>query len=174
MASTFAPYFITTNHHHEHPHILTLRSRSSLPGNPTSHPKPIPYATRTRHSTQQAPKPVFNALAPQPYGASPYPSATEQPKTPASSSILPPPQFQNTLQPSDEDTEPIKQWREKQRKEIEERDARDKEKREEMKNKAEKSIDQFYEDYNKQKEKNIRENKWVLCSSNFPRRAQAQ
>ncbi|KAK1923949.1 clathrin light chain [Papiliotrema laurentii] len=108
---------------------------------------------------EAAPKPVFNALAPQPYGASPYPSATEQPKTPASSSILPPPQFQNTLQPSDEDTEPIKQWREKQRKEIEERDARDKEKREEMKNKAEKSIDQFYEDYNKQKEKNIRENK---------------
>lgn len=30
-----------------------------------------------------------------------------------------------------------------------------------MSDKAEKSIDQFYEGYNKLKEKNIRENKWV-------------
>jgi hypothetical protein len=30
-----------------------------------------------------------------------------------------------------------------------------------MKDRAEKSIDAFYEDYNKMKERNIRENKWV-------------
>lgn len=30
-----------------------------------------------------------------------------------------------------------------------------------MKDKAEKAIDSFYEDYNRMKEKNIRENKWV-------------
>lgn len=30
-----------------------------------------------------------------------------------------------------------------------------------MANKAEKAIDSFYEDYNKMKERNIRENKWV-------------
>jgi hypothetical protein len=30
-----------------------------------------------------------------------------------------------------------------------------------VKDKAEKAIDSFYEDYNRMKEKNIRENKWV-------------
>ena len=101
---------------------------------------------------------MFNALEPQPYGMSPYPPTNAAPARPASS-ILPAPQFSNTLPETEEDTEPIREWRERQAKEIEERNAAAREKRDEMANKAEKAIDQFYEDYNKQKEKNIRENK---------------
>jgi rubrerythrin len=104
---------------------------------------------------------VFNALSAQPYGASPYPpTAAPQPRSAAS--ILPAPEFTNTLPETEEETEPIRQWREKQAEEIKRRNAADQEKRDEMANKAEKAIDQFYEDYNKEKEKNIRENKWVL------------
>ncbi|GMK59686.1 hypothetical protein CspeluHIS016_0802920 [Cutaneotrichosporon spelunceum] len=104
------------------------------------------------------PKPVFNALAPQPYGQSPYPpTAAPQPRSAAS--ILPAPEFTNTLPETEEETEPIREWREKQAEEIKRRNAADQEKRDEMADKAEKAIDQFYEDYNKEKEKNIRENK---------------
>lgn len=99
---------------------------------------------------------MFNALEPQPYGASPYPpTAAPQPTR----SILPPPAFANTLPETEEDTEPIRQWREQQVKDIEARNAAAAAKRDEMANKAEKAIDQFYEEYNKEKEKNIRENK---------------
>lgn len=107
-------------------------------------------------SPSQPAKPVFNALQSTPYGASPY--AAPQPQR---SSILPPPTFANTLQPSQEDSEPIRAWREKQSEEIKARDERDRSRRDDLKNKAEKDIDRFYEDYNKQKERNIRENKWV-------------
>ncbi|ORX35556.1 clathrin light chain [Kockovaella imperatae] len=102
------------------------------------------------------PKPVFNALAAQPYGSSPY-ANTAPPKS--STSILPPPPLQNTLPEAQEDTEPIKEWRARQAEEIKRRDENDRKARDEMKNKAEKSIDAFYEEYNKLKEKNIRENK---------------
>lgn len=108
-------------------------------------------------SPSQPAKPVFNALQSTPYGASPY--AAPQPQR---SSILPPPAFANTLQPSQEDSEPIRAWREKQSEEIKARDERDRSRRDDLKNKAEKDIDRFYEDYNKQKERNIRENKWVF------------
>ncbi|ORY26350.1 clathrin light chain [Naematelia encephala] len=101
-------------------------------------------------------KPVFNALSPQPYGQSPYPpTAAPQP----SRSILPPPAFSNILPAAEEETEPIREWREKQAAEIKRRDEQDKAKRDEMRGKAEKAIDSFYEDYNKVKERNIRENK---------------
>jgi hypothetical protein len=104
----------------------------------------------------QVQKPVYNALAPQPYGQSPYPSApSQQPK----SSILPAPQFSNILPTTEEDTEPIRAWREKQQEEIKRRDEADQKRRDEMSDKAEKWIDGFYEDYNKVKERNIRENK---------------
>lgn len=113
------------------------------------------------------PKPVFNALGAQPYGASPYPPAAggsaqqTQSRGPAfgGSSILPAPPMQNTLPATQEDTEPIRQWREKQAEEIKRRDEADRKRRDEMKDKAEKQIDLFYDDYNKMKEKNIRENK---------------
>ncbi|OWT36894.1 clathrin light chain [Cryptococcus neoformans] len=112
--------------------------------------------------SQPAPKPVFNALSPQPYGASPYPpaatAAAAAPRSPHPS-ILPAPTFNNILPTADEDTEPIKAWRARQAEEIQKRDESDKKRRDEMSDKAEKAIDQFYEDYNKMKEKNIRENK---------------
>ncbi|WWC69865.1 uncharacterized protein I206_103808 [Kwoniella pini CBS 10737] len=108
---------------------------------------------------EAAPKPVFNALSPQPYGQSPYP-VTAAPKPRSAQSILPPPTFNNILQSTEqEDTEPIKAWREKQAEQIKKRDEEDKQRRDEMANKAEKAIDSFYEDYNKMKERNIRENK---------------
>lgn len=108
---------------------------------------------------------MFNALAPTPYGTSPYgPPSTASPVAPkprSAASILPPPTFSNLLPSAEEDTEPIKAWREKQAEEIKKRDARDQERRDEMSGKAEKDIDEFYVEYNKMKERNIRENKWV-------------
>lgn len=112
--------------------------------------------------SQPAPKPVFNALSPQPYGASPYPptftTTAAVPRSPQPS-ILPAPTFNNILPSAEEDTEPIKAWKARQAEEIKKRDEADKKRRDEMSDKAEKAIDQFYEDYNKMKEKNIRENK---------------
>ena len=52
-----------------------------------------------------------------------------------------------------------REWREKQAEEIKARDERSKAKREETISKAERAIDQFYEEYAAKKEKNIRENK---------------
>ncbi|KAK8864712.1 hypothetical protein IAR55_001966 [Kwoniella newhampshirensis] len=104
------------------------------------------------------PKPVFDALSAQPYGASPYPP-TAAPKPRSAQSILPPPTFSNILSSTEDETEPIKAWRERQAAEIKKRDEQDQERKDEMKNKSEKAIDQFYEDYNKVKERNIRENK---------------
>jgi len=105
-------------------------------------------------------KPKFNALSPQPYGSSPYPPTTNQNQSSnRSSSILPAPLFQNIIPTQQEDTEPIRAWREKQAEEIKRRDEKDRVKRDEMKDKAEKNIDSFYEDYNRMKERNIRENK---------------
>ncbi|WVR06747.1 hypothetical protein IAU60_003782 [Kwoniella sp. DSM 27419] len=104
------------------------------------------------------PKPVFNALSAQPYGASPYPP-TSAPQPRSAQSILPPPTFNNILPTAEEDSEPIRAWREKQAEDIKKRDEADKKRRDEMSNKAEKAIDAFYEDYNKMKERNIRENK---------------
>lgn len=72
---------------------------------------------------------------------------------------MPAPQFSNILPTTEEDTEPIKAWRAKQAEEIKRRDEEDRKRRDEMSDKAEKWIDGFYEDYNKVKERNIRENK---------------
>jgi hypothetical protein len=52
-------------------------------------------------------------------------------------------------------------WREKQAAEIKARDEASKAKKEEAIAKAEKAIDQFYEEYAQKKERNIRENKCV-------------
>ena len=140
---------------HELTTFLDIHLSRTFHISPSSHP--YTSAHNPHRSNPQAPKPVFNALSAQPYGASPYPQ-TAQPARPASS-ILPAPQFQNTLQPSQEDSEPIKAWRAKQQEEIKERDERDRAKREEMRGRAEKEIDRFYEKYNQEKEKTIRENK---------------
>lgn len=58
-----------------------------------------------------------------------------------------------------------RQWRERQAEEIKARDEASKRKREETVSKAERAIDQFYEEYAAKKERNIRENKCVLLPS---------
>ncbi|EJT96851.1 hypothetical protein DACRYDRAFT_18943 [Dacryopinax primogenitus] len=62
----------------------------------------------------------------------------------------------------EEEREVIKQWREKQAEQIREREDKAARRKADTIKKAEESIDQFYEDYNKQKERNIRENKFGL------------
>ncbi|KAG6837819.1 hypothetical protein H0H93_016187 [Arthromyces matolae] len=60
-----------------------------------------------------------------------------------------------------EDDEPqvIKDWRKKQEQEIAAREEASKQRRQEAITKAEHAIDEFYEDYTKKKERNIRDNK---------------
>ena len=58
-----------------------------------------------------------------------------------------------------------REWREKQEEAIKARDAASKEKRQETIAKAERAIDSFYEEYARKKERNIRENKWVLFAT---------
>lgn len=55
-----------------------------------------------------------------------------------------------------------REWREKREEAIKARDAASKGKRQEIIAKAEGSIDAFYEEYARKKERNIRENKWVF------------
>ena len=50
-------------------------------------------------------------------------------------------------------------WREKQAEEIKKRDEASAARRQETISKAERAIDQFYEEYNAKKERNIKENK---------------
>lgn len=54
-----------------------------------------------------------------------------------------------------------REWREKQEADIKARDEASKAKRDETVSKAERAIDQFYEEYAAKKERNIRENKFV-------------
>lgn len=55
-----------------------------------------------------------------------------------------------------------RQWRERQADEIKARDERSKARRQETISKAERSIDQFYEEYTGKRERQIRENKCVF------------
>lgn len=57
---------------------------------------------------------------------------------------------------------PNRQWRERQDEEIKTRDERSKARRQETISKAERAIDQFYEDYNAMRKRQIRDNKFVL------------
>ena len=52
-----------------------------------------------------------------------------------------------------------REWREKQQEEIRARDEASKAKRQETISKAERALEDFYEDYSRKKEKNIAENK---------------
>ena len=62
-----------------------------------------------------------------------------------------------------------REWREQQEEAIKARDAASKEKRQEAIAKAERAIDAFYEEYARKKERNIRENKWVLFGTRIYR-----
>ena len=61
-----------------------------------------------------------------------------------------------------------REWREKQAAEIKARDEASKAKRQETIGKAERAIDQFYEEYAAKKERNIRENKCVQIIRRLP------
>ncbi|KAF7782740.1 hypothetical protein Agabi119p4_2116 [Agaricus bisporus var. burnettii] len=97
---------------------------------------PVPAPTIPSQSTFKSPSP----FAPRP-----------QPSALASTPIL--------NQPVEEEPEVIREWREKQQEEIKARDETSKAKRQETISKAERAIDEFYEDYARKKERNIRENK---------------
>ena len=56
-------------------------------------------------------------------------------------------------------------WREKQQEEIRARDEASKLRREQTIDNAERAIEDFYENYSKKKERNIRDNKYGLFSS---------
>lgn len=61
-------------------------------------------------------------------------------------------------------------WREKQQEEIRARDAESKVRREETIDKAERAIEEFYENYAKKKERSIRDNKYApTLYKNFQR-----
>ncbi|KAI9465155.1 clathrin light chain-domain-containing protein [Lactarius psammicola] len=64
-----------------------------------------------------------------------------------------------TQQIDAEEPEVIRKWRERQAEEIKARDERSKTRRQETISKAERSIDQFYEEYTGKRESQIRENK---------------
>jgi len=58
-----------------------------------------------------------------------------------------------------------REWREKQQDEIKARDEASKARRQETISKAERALEDFYEDYSRKKEKNIAENKCVAFLS---------
>jgi len=58
-----------------------------------------------------------------------------------------------------------REWREKQQEEIRARDEASRAKRQETISKAERALEDFYEDYSRKKEKNIAENKCATCLS---------
>lgn len=86
------------------------------------------------------------APAPEPTPAAEPRAAPEAPKLTS---------YQNI----DEETQPLREWRERQDEEIARRDAQAERVRGETISHAEQEIDKFYADYNAQKEKNIKRNK---------------
>ncbi|KAJ3575288.1 hypothetical protein NP233_g1201 [Leucocoprinus birnbaumii] len=101
---------------------------------------------------EATPAPVLQSPPSQPSFTSPTPFAPRpQPSAFASTPIL--------SQAVEEEPEVIREWREKQQEEIKARDEASKEKRQETISKAERSLEDFYEDYSRKKERNIAENK---------------
>ncbi|KAH8103261.1 clathrin light chain [Cristinia sonorae] len=101
----------------------------------------VPQAQPTYSSP---PQPSFGAAPP--FAPRPQPSAFSN--TPILNQAV-----------QEEEPEAIRVWREQQAAAIKARDEASKAKREETIGKAERAIDQFYEEYSKKKERNIRENK---------------
>ncbi|KAH9889383.1 clathrin light chain [Cubamyces lactineus] len=87
----------------------------------------------------------------------------QQPVYGTTPTFAPQPAYSSTpilnSQIEEDEPEVIKEWREKQAAEIKARDDASKAKRQETIGKAERAIDQFYEEYAAKKERNIRENK---------------
>ncbi|CDZ98653.1 Vesicle coat protein clathrin, light chain [Phaffia rhodozyma] len=90
------------------------------------------------------------------YGDSPYSASIPQP---AGSLSVPGNAQQSSTPTEDVESEALIAWKAKQQEDIKRRDEASRKKREETVLKAEKAIDQFYEEYNASKEKAIKENK---------------
>ncbi|KAI3628790.1 clc1 [Malassezia furfur] len=106
----------------------------------------------------------FEASFPEPAelesGVVPVPSVAERAPEPESEAMgVSDKKTPFTYDALDEDTEALRAWRAKQDEEIARRDAQAERMRAEAASKAEQEIDQFYADYNAEKEKNIRKNK---------------
>ncbi|KAL4248248.1 Clathrin light chain [Abortiporus biennis] len=97
-------------------------------------------------------QPVFVPPTQPTFGATPPFAPRPQPSAFSSTPILNAPL-------EEDEPQVIKDWREKQAAEIKARDEASKAKRDETVSKAERAIDQFYEEYAAKKEKTIRENK---------------
>lgn len=95
---------------------------------------------------------VFSPPTKPTFGSTPTFAPRPQPSAFTSTPIL-------NQQLDEEEPQVIKDWRAKQAAEIKARDEASAAKREETVAKAEKAIDQFYEEYALKKERNIRENK---------------
>ncbi|EIM80558.1 uncharacterized protein STEHIDRAFT_125616 [Stereum hirsutum FP-91666 SS1] len=92
-------------------------------------------------------QPLFGVASPNtPFAPRPQQSAL------ASTPVL-------NAQINEEESQAIRDWRERQAEEIKKRDEESKAKRQETIAKAERAIDSIYEDYNRKKERNIKENK---------------
>ncbi|WFC94950.1 Clathrin light chain [Malassezia brasiliensis] len=105
----------------------------------------------------------FEASYPEPAelasGVVPVPSVAERAPVAENETGLSDKKTPFTYDALDEDTEALRAWRAKQDEEIARRDAQAERMRAEAASKAEQEIDQFYADYNAEKEKNIRKNK---------------
>lgn len=92
-------------------------------------------------------------------GVVPAPLPQERAPEPAETMPLGDKKTPFTYDELDEESDALRAWRAKQQEEIARRDAQSERQRSEAASKAEQEIDQFYADYNAQKEKNIRKNK---------------
>jgi len=100
----------------------------------------------------------FPDIQPEPQTQSNYTSGFEQPQQqsypPTTQSLFP-----AVSQQQEEESDAIRSWREKQSVEIRKRDDEAQAKKEETISRAERSIDEFYQEYNAKKEKQIAKNK---------------
>ncbi|KAI7898808.1 clathrin light chain, partial [Cokeromyces recurvatus] len=102
----------------------------------------------SHHSHSSATKPVEQDLMGTSSFESQYPKAEELETSQA---------FHKAMLP-EEEPETVRQWREKQKEIIAERDAESERKKEETIKQAREDIDKFYEEYNDKKQKSIEEN----------------
>jgi len=139
----------------------TVRFQASFPALRDDAPAP------SEEERFQASFPALDGGAPAPQEA---PSALDERSTPAGAWDAAPARSEPVPGPApastpfsygdlEEDTAPLRAWQESQAQAIAEREARAERQRAEAVSQAEQDIDQFYADYNAQKEKNIKKNK---------------
>ncbi|CAO3593325.1 unnamed protein product [Absidia cylindrospora] len=114
---------------------------------------PSPSAMLTPNTTQEIDSIGTDQLIQQSNNASSFESNYPDTDTLESSQA-----FHKAMLP-DEEPETVRQWREKQKEILAERDEEAEKKKQETIKKAHEDIDKFYEDYNEKKQKAIEENR---------------